>query len=1089
MFKRNELAKVIAVACSTLVLSGCLVEGDATTSNTITEDSQRLDVSEIGTQTAAVVGLVQDTNGNAIAGASVSLAGKTTITDGNGTYVFNSVAVTGFSEGGDYGDELSVVITPPPASGDEAGYVSATVTVNPQAQVLVNEAGESYSNGSNTENTLLSVIIIDGLTISAGAAVLPQLQATVEGVLRDEETGLIIPNVAVGLELRSAGSSRRNQEQSIDNDNVSYGVESYIATTDAEGKFRFENLPNDSEFDIVVAGYGYIDGIEYNGDAYNYDISTHREVALLNLGDVYVDPIHSEDYVSPTIEGVIGGFADYNDYSLSLKKGIDGTQGITVEFSEALADTIGHDSVFLIDTTEQVMIELASVALSTDKKSLIVTTSAPLAEGHDFDLHLSKYDVTDTSENLLVEENGKRWYDVDYRSGPMGVETIRIDIQSYAAPVIGSDAIAITRIENDTSSSLSPYQEIQAHNAAFVDALADGAPVIEQLNSSDADDRLEELNNQSVGDSGLGYPVYEVQTDVVRLSFNATDSSVYLVSITDESGNPKNASIDVLTDGVEMGGGPARAPGYYDQVIYSEDDISGTQVEFIIEGVTANDQVTITPMTDFFTPIDASKGQIALTDNVAATTVLQRSYGLGNETSGTVDVAYGNGGELSGPDAAAYGTPLFAVTPYLLVPQATNAPVPLDRDTIWDALVENNEVYLNGETKVSFENINYRYFGYDSAAFALYAPGSRVVGVAFSEDVSVTGAPVYSGSASLTEFTAVNDVAINDQGSSSVDYTDLVQFKVDSVLKLADDNGAILDFTDAVTDSSANVSTVAYNAKVVIEDRMPAFVTEAVYTGDEVVLTFNEKVSIKEGDSFTLDGLQSYDYFNFQATMQDELNNFETTSVTLDLTKDTLNQSGELVTRERQAFDWSEVFNRSTGTGEDVVANSALYFRDVEDLNGNKWDDYFGSDILIPVIAITNELNEFAVLAKNPAETGYEVGSNLVTYVLNSSHPFDLRAEGAVAGAQSLDANQVASIFSISGTSLDTPVIDVALNTRTGATLSSDGKVLTVTLELIGTLQVDDVLNVNMSVQSAWDEAGSSLYSVTHPALLAPEAP
>src|SRR5690554_8185384 len=95
-FKKARLATAVALISSTALLTGCLVDGDKSNSisNTTHQDADRIVISQQEAQKAQVVGIVQDTNGNSVANASVSIGFKTVKTNVEGVYVLIDSTVT-----------------------------------------------------------------------------------------------------------------------------------------------------------------------------------------------------------------------------------------------------------------------------------------------------------------------------------------------------------------------------------------------------------------------------------------------------------------------------------------------------------------------------------------------------------------------------------------------------------------------------------------------------------------------------------------------------------------------------------------------------------------------------------------------------------------------------------------------------------------------------------------------------------------------------------------------------------------------------------------------------------------------------------
>lgn len=87
----------------------------------------------------------------------------------------------------------------------------------------------------------------------------------------------------------------------------------YEVATDANGMFMFENLPEDTDFDIVVEGYqagvsiggtngGNLGNTSFGGSLF----ATTPEVAIQNIGDIDATPIFSNDDLFPFVTSVNG---------------------------------------------------------------------------------------------------------------------------------------------------------------------------------------------------------------------------------------------------------------------------------------------------------------------------------------------------------------------------------------------------------------------------------------------------------------------------------------------------------------------------------------------------------------------------------------------------------------------------------------------------------------------------------------------------------------------------------------------------------------------------------------------------------------
>ncbi len=158
---RKKLAQAIALtsivgfglaACSDGDRSTSTDAGDPSTTNVEGSTSTATTgpgFDRVSDPTGSVTGLVQDTNGNPIEGASVYLAGQMASTDAGGVYFFQSVPAvltTGMDDGlgGAPAGVLLVSIVPP------SSYLGATVTVTPFAQI---DGSPNDSAGVDSECT------------------------------------------------------------------------------------------------------------------------------------------------------------------------------------------------------------------------------------------------------------------------------------------------------------------------------------------------------------------------------------------------------------------------------------------------------------------------------------------------------------------------------------------------------------------------------------------------------------------------------------------------------------------------------------------------------------------------------------------------------------------------------------------------------------------------------------------------------------------------------------------------------------------------------------------------------------------------
>ena len=217
VFKKAKLAAAIALTSSTMLMTGCLVEGDDSESESLVAAA----VGNNSVNTSAPIGKVQgdvkDTNGQPVVGATVYIGSRSTVTSTGGTYEFEGVEVSSLvvTQDGTYLDgEIRITIVPP------EGYLGATVEVYPSAVI---DQGRT-DQGTDTETSSSSTNrFIDGFTASAGEAVLPIIGengATVSGVLRDYSTGEALSNQSINLELIDVNGN--DVANDSDGDAISY---------------------------------------------------------------------------------------------------------------------------------------------------------------------------------------------------------------------------------------------------------------------------------------------------------------------------------------------------------------------------------------------------------------------------------------------------------------------------------------------------------------------------------------------------------------------------------------------------------------------------------------------------------------------------------------------------------------------------------------------------------------------------------------------------------------------------------------------------------------------------------------------------
>lgn len=970
-FNKSKLAALVAAASVSIALTACgggdrsnsTTEGSTSTttststSTTTTEDASRISSEYVTGLTAEILGVVQDTNGNPLVGATVSIGSASTTTDANGAYSLAGVAVTGFTMTADgyYTDQTAdaIYVSIVPATSDEgvAEYLSATATVTPSATtILQTEAGDS----ANTEDSLLALVTTDGMAVSAGVTMIPALGATGKGVIRDSDTGMVLSGVVVGLDMTNVSGS------------VSYNSTTTAVATNDAGEFEFTNLPVDSYFSLSVEDYSVISGMS--------TINTTAETVANNIGTVYVDAISSSDDIAPVVTSVTGVV---NASTGLLNDDLDGTQGLVINFSEPMADEVDANSVFVYNNDEEVTVEVASATLSADATSLTVVTAEALPAGTEVIIYLNLADFQDLSGNVI--EQGSLSYD-DGLNSVGAMDALALYLNTYADPVTDVAAVAnLTQIATGES----VYSDAQEATSAVQD-VTDFNNYVEQLNSSDAEARLEDLIDAIETVSS------DVYTNVAKVSFEVTS---------DIAGQDLEFEVSDGTVGIYD------ADGFY----YATGGFSGSYAagtyEYVLYGVEAGDVVTVSTKNDF--GVATGVATVTLTDQIAATPVLQKAYGIDDYISGgTAGGSVGAGAELVGEVEGTAGSLNFPLTTWLLLPQGEGGiPVTGNSDNLWADLEEGMVAELDDARDAGVP------YAYDAAAWTAWMSDSfaRTIGVEFSENVAVVAdvAPTFTGTTALSSWAAQNDVTTAHLGGSYD--SDLIKFSAANVFTLAnDDDGTVLNFSGAVQDESGNVSDDT--AQVVLQDYLPPFITTAVYTDGEFVITYNEE----------LDAVADQD-----ATVTLEIVHGDTDvyyAVSVDMTEVTI--SGATLTIPQAAFSLPAAFTDISAAFE-VDADNGEYglirIPDIADSEGNSWDSVNAA--ITPLVAVADPVQPFfAVLDETVAftigtdSTTYRDGATSFTVDLNFTHPIVHDWDGSTDnGSVTLTAADAADLVDTGG--------------------------------------------------------------------------
>ena len=1108
MFKKSKLSSVINLILAgtmAMTLSACQ-DGDTVATTTSAEVGNNF--VRVANPVGTVIGVVQDIQGNPIAGATVSIGGRSVVTAIGGTYQFKDIPVTDVvvntSDSFDGSDtnavidnalgntsqRLLVTIVPP------SGYLGAVVSLTPTASVLdYGGDGSCADTGATTVTTTCTNLdtetFIDGFVAQAGTAVLPALNSTVTGILRDATTGVELANTDVTLEMTqtyggTAADTVVLSNGAFDGVSVSYAVRNLTTTTDDNGLFTFENVPSKSSLEPKVAGYTVANVQTNNGLTGAISISTQDWTSAIEVGAVMVTPIVSAlDTIRPFVtrvntvtNGTPGLFNDDVDLTAS------GT-GIVIHFNEPIAESIdiatlensveimvwddtgaaaGDGVLDLDETAAAAYVTPVSISKATDNKSITVIMPSNLTEGQSIHVNLLNIDFTDLSGNPLTTNGAATMtYDSALTGASNGNGSFtRLAMTTFVE--INKTATAVTVAQNNLDVTGEAIDTVTlAKNDVFKD-VQHGNAIIQQLNATDDDGigASEASARLTALYSAIGGPVTTVDGDQALITFTPSDASAYMLLIANEFGVNQPAGLGGPTVTDLAGNLAGLAPG----IAFTP--VDANPVNLVLNDVEVDWTVQIIPLDDLFYPYPADP-PLTLIDTVEPTTVLQTSYGVGiNSNFLVTGDTFGEGGELANDGTVQGGTPILNVTVQLLDNLSADGTETVllgnDDNSLNMELVANNTVDTLG-TGLPFITA-----GYDAAAYtAMTNPlvSARTMGIAFSENITKVTDPAAVGTVTLSNWTAMNDVLSNDRNVAV--NVDLMTADVDSVFTLAENDGLFIDFADDVSDGT-NASVAAVNPRVMIRDAMPPFIESGTYDGDSVTLVFNEVVVPADLDTF---GFQN----GTNAILSVFPDNLDITAVNYTLVGNTLTIDSDAWGDD---LALATAFPLPTYVVNTIGVHGTFTYYDIEDQNENDWSDIDGPGI--SVLPGSFGIPAIPFLLESAVDTNMTVvvtdqldAAITSTIVVTSTHRIDTtlltgtKEDTAITGAQLFAAGTGIAVFNDAGAA---NVIDPA---NSSATLSADGRTLTITLVDGNAVPVafDIGDEVVITVTSDWDSTQS----------------
>ncbi|WP_119393194.1 carboxypeptidase-like regulatory domain-containing protein [Salinibius halmophilus] len=1041
LLKKKTLAISIA-ASSAIFLAACGTDTPSTEGNSETptevvvspviEVEQKVDFTDVTAPRGMVTGTVVDSNGNPLAGVRVGIAGQVVETNELGTYVFEEVRATGVDTIDAARTQYLQVTILGGAIGD-SNYMGAKVNVLPRAQIF---EGESVDGAGLDAQT--NVTFVDGFVAEAGVAVLPELKSSISGRLIDSSNGQPLPNVKVALDVDSVSGA-------VSVSNGVSGVQTLYssaalptATADADGYFRFDNLPADTSFTLALENE-----VERSFDVKDLDptsVNTDNEDIVTDLKQVMVDVTEFVDDVAPYIVRVTNVIADGESGQI-----VRNSNQVELVFSEPVDVrdlTTVRASAFKDGTASRVPV-IASQG--SDKTRLLLSFESESAsntleevKGREIQIYIPRGVIVDTSslKNGLVGSNlnSSALKFTTSQSGEQDKNTaahVRITLNNYDDLKLDNIAVVPAQMGDDGSDPMQALDVIQKQSNSFADA--DDVKVgIQQLNVAEAKGRLDALLKAYT--DKLGFDAALVETTVARVSVDTSPAgAAYFTArvIDSVSGETKKtAEVSFVNSPLSVTENSAEGVNTF----YVRTGASEVQ-EALVSKIEPGDILEITSYDSFGTP--GEPVTLPLVDNVPPTTSLQFAYGTDPAENTTKVEFYGQGGELSSytGSQSQIGMPILPLTPRLLVEvDGTNNGPNDDAAQLRQLrkLYNLNTVSADERLEVIGKPIIDPASGvYDRNAYRAFADNadlSATVGVAFTESVDLvnTDLVTYSNSAATvtpSDWKVANDIVATDIGGE-VSEVDLLQFSVPDIYQFALEQSGdyIFDFTGAVSDLAGNVTDTDTNAKIQIQDQMPPLVKTARY------------FILESGTDFPTDALEVvFDkpvakVENGKAVISETELTFAlgATTITVDGSEDYIVPENELNKLILLPSSWGgDLTRQSVFTLPAYQQNGAWPFQSSVFANahaefafenipaavsGKSWADY--SEIMdAPKFALVNEISVFAT--QSPFTLTKGSAKELIVKV-SVTHPLnDERILGAGRVITGAESTTVTGLFSV----------------------------------------------------------------------------
>jgi hypothetical protein len=801
------------------------------------------DPTQVSDLTGTITGTIQDTDGHAIAGATIRYAGASesgsalsATTNADGQFSMPGVTVTGISGTAvnDANGPITLAIAPP------AGYMGATIQASPIAQ----------STGTVGGGT----VFIDNFNVGVGVVKLPALASTISGTLRSTSTGAAVAGASVSLDFVGVEFAQDGTTTGVA---TTYDSGSFLpATSGSDGSFSLSSVYNDSCVKLAVNGYtiGTISGSAppcptagTATDTNTLNLRTSDANTPVLLASVAVTPFTSADTVPPTVSSV-DGVIDPTQTPAQLESSV--TRTFTIHFSETLKEglTAGNVYVVLGSGTDATATPVSGVALNGSVVTITLENALPASTA--VTVHIAREVLKDTAGNGVADAAA-----LAYDS--LSSQELLLSFTSFGSSNTIADAAVVAQV----SAQVFPNDLSYVTTDALLDTVdpltTPVRPALTPTSTSTAYTTsavMEQLNNPAAVTAltALRSAIAPSDTRVIQpgaarvsvaVPANATDFLVWV----ERAGTKLDALFFPV---VTSGGTPTNSQAVSSNgPAYVITPGGASSFDLVIRGNGAG--VTLQSGDVFHissrnaAAIQGGSSSLALADNGRPTVALQLLDALIAGTAGSGGSGGGGGVIIPGTDSQP-ATVLFSITP-----QAADV-----NDSTTGYINDNwqGDAELQGRAHKQLKNSSFATslaggtsaVGDADGTAKFIANTKPTLGIALTEPATYTGvAPTTTAvTTPLSDFSVLNNVSNENAGTSN-----LLAVKVGGVFQLAADasgNAATIDISKSIADLNNTVPDDATHALVQLRDKMPPLMTLGFYDGLNFTFRFNKPMT-KQG--------------------------------------------------------------------------------------------------------------------------------------------------------------------------------------------------------------------------------------------------